>query len=253
MLVDLVLSRQSFWLLHGLYYFVFAMTYVIWTVIFHTSELDRPCACSEDDDEPAQMGCHEAGDDDGADECNYIYSSLNWAGETRGKTLTLAAVILLAVVPIVVIGFHAFVLVFRAYLAPVAPSESRQLQRQDSLLIFKSEGYCKALAYEFQWERLKPSIPEWVTSFRICRFSGKPTNLINFRFVLSLHLHYGCRGFRFSIYVDPRGPGHFYGCGNGLEHCIGTLCPLAHLPNSLDFDGRGTLSFDRCLHNSEGK
>ena len=83
MLIDLVLSRQSYRLVHGVYYFVFAMIYVIWTVIFHTSELDRPCACSEDDDEPAQMGCREAGDDDGADECNYIYSSLNWAGATR--------------------------------------------------------------------------------------------------------------------------------------------------------------------------
>lgn len=173
MLVDLVLSRQSFRLLHAVYFLSFALLYILWTVIFHVSELDRPCACSDDDDNPSQFGCQDAGVDDRADECNYVYSSLNWAGATMGKTMVLVVIIITIIIPLVVVGFHAFVLVLRAYVVPRADPEcSQELQRRDSMRAFQSGGYCRALSYEMQWTHLKLKTHDWVSYFRSCHFSG---------------------------------------------------------------------------------
>ena len=171
MLIDLILSRQSFRLLHAIYFLAFALLFILWTVIFHVSELDRPCACSEDDDSPSQFGCQEAGDDYKADECNYVYSSLNWAGATMGKTSVLVAIIILVVIPLVVVGFHAFVLFLRAYIVPRA-FPNQELQRRDTMVAFESAGYCGALAYEMQWTHFKPTTHDWVSFFQSCHFSG---------------------------------------------------------------------------------
>lgn len=72
--IDTTLSSHPRFLLHGIYFFMYGLTYVIWTLIHYALFLDN------------QYGQP------------YVYSSLNWWNHE--KTAPLAAIIILVVIPI---------------------------------------------------------------------------------------------------------------------------------------------------------
>mmetsp|Transcript_51648 Transcript_51648/g.103695 ORF Transcript_51648/g.103695 Transcript_51648/m.103695 type:complete len:349 (+) Transcript_51648:132-1178(+) len=175
MFLETILNRQKFVLLHGLYFLSYTVLYLTWSVIFHVSGLDRPCTCSDDDDEQSAWGCHDRGDKKNEDECTFIYSSLNWASNALTTTIIVVLVIVLVVVPVSFVSFYIFALCLRRHCtveddAAAEPLSPRSLERQGTTDVLGASGYCATLKKEFQLSRLKPDVEDWVNIFRSSRF-----------------------------------------------------------------------------------
>lgn len=173
MLVETLLNKQKYYLLHGVYLLAYSVLYLVWSVIFHASELDRSCDCADDDDTDGG-GCRERGDKKGADECSYIYSTLNWASESFTSTLIVACAIVFVICPLSVLGLYFLILCQRKNCASESANASDpvSLKRQDTLEVLQEDGYCAAFNNEFQLYRLSPDLDDWVGTFRSSRFSA---------------------------------------------------------------------------------
>lgn len=247
MLVDILICNQGWRLAHFAYIALYCLVYLAWTGLYYALGLYRRCSCPEPDDDASEgafdddnphPGCKELGDDDKADECRYIYTSLNWAKGARGGTLALGMVIVLFVVPVVWLMFYALVFA-RRWLKERPEGASacccvhccggggrgdtgggnkkaqRTLERTDTIHHYSVGGFRRLYRREFGafCSRLSPRVEGWVqrfgeSSFIKSRFpSSSPSSSSSFGEAVasSLDAFLACRAalflFLFAVFL----------------------------------------------------
>jgi hypothetical protein len=139
------------------------------------AEIDRPCNCSEDDDEQSKYGCKEEGTKSNADECRYIYDSLNWASATRGTTTVLVGLLALVGAPFCYMTFYGVIIGIRKMAAAPGSdnNDSTSLrERQDTIDHVEANGCGSLCCYEMKCSRLPPTDENWVENFKSSSFKG---------------------------------------------------------------------------------
>eukprot|EP00933_Yihiella_yeosuensis_P036613 TRINITY_DN30376_c4_g1_i1.p1 TRINITY_DN30376_c4_g1~~TRINITY_DN30376_c4_g1_i1.p1 ORF type:complete len:324 (-),score=42.98 TRINITY_DN30376_c4_g1_i1:519-1490(-) len=191
MALDAFVNAQSFKLAHGAYFYIYAIVYLIWTVIFGAAGGERSCTCSPyNKDEP--KGCRNMnGDiktDDSEDKCNYIYGSVNW--NAPGSAGSISGAILIIVLPVVLFMFWSLILCRRYARTSKASDtggrsdaggESDAVDHRGSTAtiqaIQNSDSCCGAVCTsfrnEFRLHRLKLSmtVEEWLHQYRTSKLS----------------------------------------------------------------------------------
>mmetsp|Transcript_27545 Transcript_27545/g.55443 ORF Transcript_27545/g.55443 Transcript_27545/m.55443 type:complete len:321 (+) Transcript_27545:143-1105(+) len=171
MVLDMIFSRQSYPLAHGVYFLLYAIIVIAWSVIFMYTDLYRACSCSDDDDENGAWGCKDMGDDDKADECSFIYRALNWAPNAFNNTLIIVLAIVFVLSPILVFLFFVFDLCLSQCSAEI-DGHSEPARDPSTAAVFRSKGFGAALSNEFHTKKLRFDVDDdWVTTFSLSRFS----------------------------------------------------------------------------------
>jgi hypothetical protein len=180
MLIDTIINRQQLRMTHWLYFQCFTILYVIWTIIFYAT-MDRPCDCSNNDDEPEKYGCKEEGTGKNDDECRFIYGSVNWASASRSGTTILVCLLLFIAVPISFFIFYGYVIFIRKIAKNNDFNENENILLRQSTIEEMNDKGCKGVCqYEMKMERLSLSEPNWINNFKKSSRSG----LSEFQFLI---------------------------------------------------------------------
>jgi hypothetical protein len=174
MLADLLANGQPLPLLSGLRLYAYGLIYISWTGLFHGLRLaitSDGCVCVEGVD----PGCVDRAV---ADQCFFIYRSLNW--HHPASSLVLSALILFIAIPLIALAFW----VLSRALGRCGRRDLGSAKRG-----FADKSWLGALRAEFSWQRLTAETGEaWIVDYGESPLLGDGALFAAWRVALTLFM-----------------------------------------------------------------